>query len=84
MWGFMTCMNDILIPHLKSVFALSYAEGAIVQFSFFSAYFMMSLPAGTLVARIGYKRASCSDSRRPASARSFSIRPPACPRIPFS
>jgi FHS family L-fucose permease-like MFS transporter len=56
MWGFMTCMNDILIPHLKSVFALSYAEGALVQFSFFSAYFMMSLPAGKLVARIGYKR----------------------------
>ncbi|MDC0743547.1 sugar MFS transporter [Polyangium mundeleinium] len=56
MWGFMTCMNDILIPHLKNVFHLGYAEGALVQFSFFSAYFLMSLPAGKLVARIGYKR----------------------------
>ncbi|MDI1451180.1 sugar MFS transporter [Polyangium sp. 6x1] len=56
MWGFLTCMNDILIPHLKNVFHLGYAEGALVQFSFFSAYFLMSLPAGKLVARIGYKR----------------------------
>ncbi|MDC3957605.1 sugar MFS transporter [Polyangium jinanense] len=56
MWGFMTCMNDILIPHLKNVFRLGYAEGALVQFSFFSAYFLMSLPAGKLIARIGYKR----------------------------
>ena len=56
MWGFLTCMNDILIPHLKNVFHLGYAQGALVQFSFFSAYFLISLPAGKLVARIGYKR----------------------------
>ncbi|UQA63082.1 sugar MFS transporter [Polyangium aurulentum] len=56
MWGFLTCLNDILIPHLKNVFDLGYAEGALVQFSFFSAYFLMSLPSGKIVARIGYKR----------------------------
>lgn len=56
MWGFLTCLNDILVPHLKSVFQLGYAEGALVQFSFFSAYFLMSLPSGKLVARVGYKR----------------------------
>jgi len=56
MWGFLTCLNDILVPHLKSVFTLGYAEGALVQLAFFSAYFLMALPAGRLVASIGYKR----------------------------
>jgi FHS family L-fucose permease-like MFS transporter len=56
MWGFLTCLNDILVPHLKSVFDLGYAQGALVQFAFFSAYFLMSLPAGKIVARVGYKR----------------------------
>ncbi|MGH9756857.1 MAG: glucose/galactose MFS transporter, partial [Candidatus Acidiferrales bacterium] len=39
MWGLMTCLNDILIPHLKSIFDLNYAEVMLVQFAFFSAYF---------------------------------------------
>jgi MFS transporter, FHS family, L-fucose permease len=56
MWGFLTCLNDILMPHLKSVFDLGYARGALVQLSFFSAYFLVSLPAGKIVARVGYKR----------------------------
>jgi FHS family L-fucose permease-like MFS transporter len=56
MWGFLTCLNDILIPHLKAVFELSYAQAMLVQFTFFGAYFLMSLPAGRLVARLGYKR----------------------------
>jgi FHS family L-fucose permease-like MFS transporter len=56
MWGFLTCLNDILVPHLKSVFDLGYARGALVQLSFFSAYFLVSLPAGKVVARVGYKR----------------------------
>ena len=56
MWGFLTCLNDILVPHLKVVFDLGYARGALVQFSFFSAYFLVSLPAGKVVARVGYKR----------------------------
>ena len=56
MWGFLTCLNDILIPHLKAVFQLNYAEAMLVQFTFFGAYFLMSLPAGLLVARLGYKK----------------------------
>ena len=46
MWGFLTCLNDILIPHLKSVFQLNFAQAMLVQFTFFGAYFLMSLPAG--------------------------------------
>ena len=55
-FGFMTCLNDILVPHLKAVFDLSYAKAALVQFSFFTAYFIMSMPSGWLVDRLGYKR----------------------------
>ncbi|GLQ99795.1 MFS transporter [Dyella mobilis] len=56
MWGFLTCLNDILIPHLKAVFELNYAQAMLVQFTFFGAYFLMSLPAGRVVAHLGYKR----------------------------
>ena len=55
MWGFITCLNDILIPHLKAVFTLNYTQASLVQFTFFGAYFLMSLPAGRVVARMGYK-----------------------------
>lgn len=55
MWGFITCLNDILIPHLKSVFELNYAQAMLIQFCFFGAYFIVSLPAGALVKRVGYK-----------------------------
>lgn len=56
MWGFLTCLNDILIPHLKAVFELNYARAMLVQFTFFGAYFLMSLPAGRIVAHLGYKK----------------------------
>lgn len=56
MWGFITCLNDILIPHLKGVFQLSYTQAMLIQFCFFGAYFLVSLPAGNLVKRIGYQR----------------------------
>jgi FHS family L-fucose permease-like MFS transporter len=56
MWGFLTCLNDILIPHLKSIFQLNYAQVMLVQFTFFGAYFLMALPAGRLVAALGYKK----------------------------
>lgn len=55
MWGFLTCMNDIIIPHLKAVFELGYAQAMMIQFAFFAAYFVMSLPSGALVKRLGYK-----------------------------
>jgi FHS family L-fucose permease-like MFS transporter len=55
MWGFITVLNDVLIPHLKSVFTLNYTEVMLVQFIFFGAYFLMSLPAGRVIARFGYR-----------------------------
>ncbi len=55
MWGFITCLNDILIPHLKAVFTLSYTQAMLIQFCFFAAYFVMSVPSGYLVEKIGYK-----------------------------
>jgi FHS family L-fucose permease-like MFS transporter len=56
MWGFLTCLNDILVPHLKGVFELSYLQAALIQFTFFSAYFVMSLPSGKIIASVGYKK----------------------------
>jgi FHS family L-fucose permease-like MFS transporter len=56
MWGFLTCLNDILLPHLKSAFSLSYVEATLVQTCFFSAYFLVSVPAGILVKKLGYQR----------------------------
>ena len=55
MWGFLTSLNDVLIPHLKAVFQLDYTRAMLVNSAFFGAYFLMSLPAGKLVARLGYK-----------------------------
>jgi FHS family L-fucose permease-like MFS transporter len=55
MWGFLTCLNDIIIPHLKAVFELNYAKAMMIQFAFFTAYFVMSLPSGRIVTRLGYK-----------------------------
>jgi FHS family L-fucose permease-like MFS transporter len=56
MWGFLTCLNDILIPHLKAVFSLNYTQAMLIQFSFFAAYFIVSLPSGIIVEKIGYKK----------------------------
>ena len=56
MWGLITSLNDILVPHLKAIFTLSYVQAMLVQFCFFGAYFVASFPAGFLVERIGYRR----------------------------
>jgi FHS family L-fucose permease-like MFS transporter len=56
MWGLITSLNDILIPHLKAAFSLSYVQAMLIQFCFFGAYFVMSLPSGYLVENLGYKR----------------------------
>ena len=55
MMGFITCMNDILIPHLKEIFELTYVQAMLIQFCFFTAYAIMSIPMGHLVGKIGYK-----------------------------
>ncbi|NVK24336.1 MAG: sugar MFS transporter [Gammaproteobacteria bacterium] len=56
MWGFITCLNDILIPYLKGAFDLTYTQAMLIQFCFFGAYFVISIPAGSLVGKIGYKK----------------------------
>lgn len=56
MWGFLTCLNDILVPHLKSIFDLSYARVMLIQFAFFSAYFLFSIPWSKVVNGIGYQK----------------------------
>ena len=56
MWGFLTCLNDILVPHLKPIFDLNYAEVMLIQFAFFGAYFLFSIPSAKVVDWIGYQR----------------------------
>src|SRR5690242_16835940 len=56
MWGFVTVLNDILVPHLKAIFELSYAKVMLIQFAFFSAYFIFSIPSAKLIDSVGYKR----------------------------
>jgi MFS transporter, FHS family, L-fucose permease len=56
MWGFLTCLNDILVPHLKSIFELNYAQVMLIQFAFFGAYFIFSIPSAWLIVWIGYQR----------------------------
>src|ERR1700712_838415 len=56
MWGFLTSLNDVLVPHLKSIFDLGYAGAMLVQFAFFSAYFLFSIPWSRIVTVIGYQR----------------------------
>ncbi|MEO8777457.1 MAG: sugar MFS transporter [Rhodanobacter sp.] len=55
MWGLMTVLNDVLIPHLKGLFTLNYFQAMLVQFTFFGAYFIMSVPCGAVLARVGYR-----------------------------
>jgi MFS transporter, FHS family, L-fucose permease len=57
MWGFLTVLNDILIPHLKAIFDLNYAEVMTVQFAFFASYFVFAFPSGKLIDWVGYKKA---------------------------
>src|SRR5499426_2468934 len=56
MWGFLTCLNDILVPHLKAIFDLNFAQVMLVQFAFFSAYFLFSVPWSKIVNKISYQK----------------------------
>src|ERR1700761_9559008 len=53
--GFITALNDILVPHFKDLFHLTNVLALLVQFCFFGAYFVMSIPSGIIVGKIGYK-----------------------------
>lgn len=56
MIGFITCLNDILLPHLKIVFDLSYAEASLIQLAFFFGYFFAAIPSGSIISKFGYKK----------------------------
>ena len=56
LWGFITVLVDSLVPRLKDVFEMSYAKTVLVQFAFFTAFFVVSLPAGAILTKIGYKK----------------------------
>jgi len=55
MWGFITVLVDALIPRLKDVFELTYLQAGLVQFAWFTAYGIISIPGGRLIKRMGYK-----------------------------
>ena len=55
-WGFCTVLNDAVIPHLQSIFGLSYVQASLIQLAFFGSYFLFALPAGKLIETIGYQR----------------------------
>ncbi|MDB2410390.1 sugar MFS transporter [Pseudomonadales bacterium] len=56
MWGLISSLNDLLVPYLRGVFDLSYVQAMLVQFSFFSVFFIFSIPLGILVNKIGYQK----------------------------
>ncbi len=55
-WGFCTVINDAVIPHLQSIFGLSYVQASLIQLAFFGSYFFFAQPAGKLVEWVGYQR----------------------------
>ncbi len=57
MWGFITVINNTLLPHLRAVFDLSYTQTTLIESAWFIAYFVASLPSAKLIEKIGYKRA---------------------------
>ncbi|WP_375270552.1 sugar MFS transporter [Sphingomonas sp.] len=56
MWGFITVINGTLLPHLRSVFELSYFQAALIESVWFIAYFVASIPSAKLIERIGYQK----------------------------
>lgn len=56
MWGFLSCLNDLLVPYLRGVFSLTYTQAMMVQFSFYSAFFLFAIPLGFVVDKLGYKK----------------------------
>ena len=56
MWGFLTALNDTLIPHLKQIFDLNYTKSQLINLAFFGSYFIFAQPAAKLIEAVGYKR----------------------------
>ena len=83
LWGFITVLVDSLIPRIRDLFTLTYFQAGLVQFAFFGAYFVLSIPAGFMLSKIGYKKGivlglitmavGCALFYPAASYRTFSI-----------
>src|SRR5215469_16241380 len=56
MWGFITVINNTLLPHLRSVFQLNYTQTTLIESTWFIGYLVASIPAAKLIERIGYQR----------------------------
>ena len=56
LWGFVTVLVDSLVPRLREVFTLTYFQAGLVQFAFFGAYLLLSIPSGFILSKIGYKK----------------------------
>ncbi len=56
MWGFITAINNTLLPHLRSVFDLNYTQTILIKSMWFIAYFVASTPSARLIERVGYKQ----------------------------
>ena len=71
MWGFITVINNTLLPHLRSVFELNYFQTTLIESTWFIGYLLASIPAAKLIERIGYQRAldrrPCGDDGRLAA-----------------
>jgi FHS family L-fucose permease-like MFS transporter len=83
MWGFLTSLNDVLIPHLKNIFDLNYTQAMLVQFVFFSAYFLFALPAGRIVEWIGYQKTMVAGLLTAAVGSLLFIPAASVPSFPF-
>src|SRR5271154_7007422 len=83
MWGLLTSLNDILVPHLKSVFDLNYAEVILIQFCFFSAYFIFAIPSGKLIEKVGYKNSMSAGLLTMALGASLFIPAASVPAFPL-
>src|SRR5436309_14815165 len=57
MWGFISVINNTLLPHLRSVFQLNYFQTTLIESTWFVGYLLASIPAAMLIERVGYKRA---------------------------
>ena len=83
LWGFITVLVDSLIPRIRDLFTLTYFQAGLVHFAFFGAYFVLSIPAGFMLSKIGYKKGivlglitmavGCALFYPAASYRTFSI-----------
>jgi FHS family L-fucose permease-like MFS transporter len=78
-WGFITVINNTLLPHLRSVFNLNYVETTLIESVWFVAYFVASIPSAKLIERVGYRQSMLTGLTIMAIGALLMIPPRACP-----